>query len=69
MKRSEAILLIWNELVEPHFPDDGEKTADYILKKLEKRGMLPPSYMIFPNNKGIGGAVAATRIDGKWESE
>lgn len=42
MKRSEAVLLIWNELVEPHFPDDSAKQADVILKKLEKRGMLPP---------------------------
>lgn len=41
MKRSEAVLAIMECLVEPH-SEDVEKEADYILKKLEKFGMLPP---------------------------
>ena len=42
MRRSDMVLAIMECLVEPHFPDDPEKEAAYILKKLEKKGMKPP---------------------------
>ncbi len=44
MKRIEVILLIAECLIDPHFPDDSMKEADYILNRLEKEGMLPPKY-------------------------
>ena len=43
--------------------------AHKILRDLEEAGMLPPSYQLRIKNTGIRGAVAATRIDGKWEPE
>lgn len=42
LKRSEAVLLIAECLIEPHHPDDPEKEAAYILAKMERFGMLPP---------------------------
>lgn len=42
MKKSEIIVTIAEYLVEPHF-DDPYKEAEYILDKLIKIGMLPPS--------------------------
>ena len=40
MKRSDMVLVIAECLMEPHF--DILKEASYILKRLEKNGMLPP---------------------------
>jgi hypothetical protein len=42
MKRNEAVLIIAECLIEPHFPDDALKESHYILKRLEKIGMIPP---------------------------
>lgn len=41
-KKSEFATIIMECLVEPHFPDDIEREANYILKRLEKAGMKPP---------------------------
>lgn len=41
MKRSEIQLIIAECLIEPHF-EDPLKEASFILKRLEKAGMLPP---------------------------
>lgn len=61
MKRSEAILKIAECLVEPHYPEDSVKEAEYILRKLEKSGMLPPSAEL-----SIAGK---TFRDNYWEQE
>lgn len=45
MKRSQMVLIIAESLIEPHYPDDPEKEASCILRRLERYGMLPPGYM------------------------
>lgn len=42
MKRSSAVLRIAECLIEPHYPNDAILEASFILKKLERMGMLPP---------------------------
>ena len=44
MKRSIVVLAIAECLIEPHFPDDPTFEAAYILKKLEKMGLLPDDF-------------------------
>lgn len=41
MKRDKIVLLISEMLVEPRYEDVTDQ-ADFILRKLEKMGMLPP---------------------------
>ena len=48
MKRSDALLAIEQCLVEPHFPEEPSKEAEYILNKLEKMGMKPPLWKSCP---------------------
>ena len=48
VKRSDAVLIIEQCLIEPHFPEDSSKQAEVILKKLEKLGMLPPNENFCP---------------------
>lgn len=38
--RDHVIAIIAESLVEPHFPDDAIREAEYILKKLEKYGVI-----------------------------
>lgn len=42
MKRSEICLIIAECLIAPHFPEDPEAEANYILSKLERFGVRPP---------------------------
>lgn len=42
MKRNMMVLKIAESLVEPRYPDDIMKEASYILKRIEKAGMIPP---------------------------
>lgn len=55
MKRSDAELLIAQCLIEPHFPEDPEAEAAYILQRLLKAGMSPPdwNYTVFGYNEGF----------------
>lgn len=49
MKRSEMVNIIAECLIEPHYEDPTQE-ADYILRKIERRGMIPPeSYHEFKN--------------------
>lgn len=57
------------EVAGPEYNINCEYKADNILDAIEKAGMIPPSYQIFHNRKGIGGAVASTRVDREWEPE
>ena len=41
MKRSEMLLIIAEQLVDRRYKDP-KKEADFLLKRLEKAGMLPP---------------------------
>lgn len=70
MKRSNMILNIAECLIEPHFPDDVLKEANYILTKLEKLGMLPPKMIVVYNNSTV---TPTDHLDydykREWESE
>lgn len=48
MKRSHAITVIAECLIEPHFPDDAMREAEFILRRLEDYKLIqpPPSYHI-----------------------
>lgn len=61
MKRSEAVLIIAESLIEPRH-DDAMKEASYILKRLEVRGMNPPTLKHDPS------ATWDDRLFG-WEDE
>lgn len=61
MKKSQAELLIAECLIEPHH-EDVMKEAAYILAKLEKFGLTPPSSMTNINGE-------TTYYLNKWEPE
>ncbi len=74
MKRSHIILSIAECLIEPHYPEDPMKEAAYILEKIERFGMLPPTYTgLIANGKkynketDFGRDVMSVR--GEWEPE
>lgn len=75
MKRSEmlskiaSVIINYNEVDSVIKREKALEIAETILQIQEEAGMLPPSYQLRIKNTGIGGAVAATRIDGKWEPE
>ena len=68
MKRSHAVLVIAECLIEPHYPEDPEQEADYILRRLEQQGMKPPDYL----RDGIDPLTdehCAIRVKNTWEYE
>lgn len=68
MKRSHAVLLIAEHLIEPKFPDDSLKEASSILKKLEKAGMFPPMTEVNVGSVVEGGPELWT-MEPVWEKE
>lgn len=72
MKRSEMadkLSGLLSDLADDLDNGSYEADAEILLDFLEENGMKPPSYQIFNNRTGAGGAVAATRVDNKWEPE
>lgn len=78
MKRSEMVLKIAECLIEPHH-DDVMEEASYILKKLERFGMIPPMSIIeLKGGYGINDCTHVIKKDNeyigacaqyKWEPE
>lgn len=66
MKRSDMVTIIAEALIEPKFPTDVFKQADYILSRLEIEGIAPPYVdAIFQKNCKI--YIDATGRE--WEPE
>lgn len=62
MKRSHIVTIIAESLIEPHFSEDPEAEASYILERLQKNGMRPPKVWSKLNN-------LCYNQDGEWEPE
>lgn len=74
MKKSHAVLIIAESLIEPHHPDDPIKEAESILNRLIKAGMLPPTYIgLMANGKKYNRETDFARdlhdFRGVWEPE
>jgi hypothetical protein len=69
MKRSHAVLIIAESLIEPRNPDDPMKEADAILKKLETIGMLPPYRKRTRREKQIFEGINQYDNIHSWEKE
>lgn len=73
MKKSFAILAIAECLVEPHFPEDPMKEAEYILKKLQRLGMSPPYTLKNIQTPGVldgkKGVMYNNQMVQEWDDE
>ena len=66
MKRSAMILRLMEILVEA--PEDVEKAANYILTRLEKAGMKPPTIILDPNSYNRSEGTYGYEAN-EWEPE
>lgn len=66
MKRSHMLLKIQEMLVE--LPEDVEKAAESLLKRLEKAGMVPPAVTRHPDAYNRSEGTYGYEVH-EWESE
>lgn len=69
MKKSELIVKLEDMIKRHRECCDNRTLAELVVDEVVEAGMKPPSYQIWPRSKGIGGAVASTRVDNQWEPE